>query len=285
MVPVMGPKPSLGEFWLVPPASGSSATVQLPGESDVRSLAYIDERLVEPETRREIIRGRRILAVPADPEYGDAHTEITTVVRVHAAPGYTVSTDLLTRAGPQSDFATDTCVRRSGINPATGSRYLEELAFEVIDEQSSKYMIERAQDLTACGVRRLIAVFVKKGEICEWSASEDRWIPLELDGLLQDPALVRPFPLRALLDAAVADDAVVDALAAKNNPRLAQRERQREEQRFEQGLERGLVKGLETVCRVLKIRLGPHERAQMSKLDPVGLESLLARIEAERRWT
>jgi len=45
-------------------------------------------------------------------------------------PSHPVSTELLTRAGPRSDFATDTCVCRSGIDPRTGSRYLEELAFE-----------------------------------------------------------------------------------------------------------------------------------------------------------
>ncbi|MEM9459075.1 MAG: hypothetical protein AAGF11_33160 [Myxococcota bacterium] len=272
----MDPKPPSGEVRLAPAASGSAA-MQLPGKQDT---PYIDERLVEPETRQEIVRGRQIHAAPANAEHGDEHTEVTTVVRLHAAPGYTVSTDLLTRAGPRSDFATDTCVRRSGIDPDTGSRYLEELAFEVVNEQSDKYMLERAQELTACGVRRLIAVFVKRGEICEWSTKDDRWIALDLDGSLRDPTLVRPFPLRALFDAAVADDSLVDALAAKNNRRLAQRERQRKQQ----GLEQGLVKAVETLCRVLEIPLGPHERAQMSDLDAAGLESLLSRIESERCW-
>ncbi|MEM9463115.1 MAG: hypothetical protein AAGF11_53730 [Myxococcota bacterium] len=280
----MDPKPSPGDVRLAPAASGAAA-MQLPSERDT---PHVDERLVEPETRQEIVRGRRIHAAPANAEHGDEHTEVTTVVRLHAAPGYIVSTDLLTRAGPRSDFATDTCVRRSGINPDTGSRYLEELAFEVVNEQSDKYMLERAQDLTACGVRRLVAVFVKRGEICEWSAKDDRWLPLDLDSSLHDPTLIRPFPLRALFDAAAADDSLVDALAAKNNPRLAHRERLREqkglERGLEQGLEQGLRKAVETLCRALEVPLGPDERAQMSDLDAVGLESLLSRIESERRW-
>lgn len=284
----MDPKPSPADFRLAPAAAGSSAAMQLPAEHATRAPSYIDEHLVEPETRQEIVRGHRIHAAPALAEHGDEHTEVTTVVRLHAAPGYTVSTDLLTRAGPRSDFATDTCVRRSGINPQTGSRYLEELAFEVVNEQSMRYMVERAQDLTACGVRRLLAIFVKKGEICEWSAKDDRWVSLDLDSSLADPTLVRPFPLRALLNAAAADDAVVDALVAKNNPRLAQREREREERGLEQGFEQGrkqeLVTAIETLCRVLEIQLGPNERAQMSTLDPVGLKSLLGGIEKERRW-
>ncbi|MEM9463116.1 MAG: hypothetical protein AAGF11_53735 [Myxococcota bacterium] len=276
----MDPKPSPSEVRLAPAASGTAA-VQLPGEYDT---PRVDERLVEPETRQEIVRGRRIHAAPANAEHGDEHTEVTTVVRLHAAPGYIVSTDLLTRAAPHSDFATDTCVRRSGIDPNTGARYLEELAFEVVNEQSDKYMLERAQDLTACGVRRLIAVFVKRGEICEWSAKDDRWLPLDLHGSLHDPTLIRPFPLRALFDAAAADDSLVDALAAKNNPRLAHRERLQRQQGLEQGLEQGLRKAVETLCRALEIPLGPDERTQMNNLDAVGLESLLSRIESERRW-
>jgi hypothetical protein len=276
----MDPECSPGEVRLAPAASGSSTALRLSSAHDFRPPPYIDERLVEPETHEEIVRGRRVYAAPANPEHGDEHTEVTTVVRTHAGPGYTVSTDLLTRAGPRSDFATDTCVRRSGIDPRTGSRYLEELAFEVVNEQSRRFMLERAQDLTACGVRRLIAIFVKKGEICEWSAADDRWVPLDLDGVLQDPTLVRPVPLRALLDTAVADDALVDALVAKHNPRLLHRERLREER----GLERGLVMAIETLCRALEIPRGSHARTQLSTLDAAGLESLLTRIETERRW-
>jgi len=53
---------------------------------------------------------------------------VTAVLRLPSPD--TGSTDLLTRAGPGSDFATGTCIRRSGIDPRTGSRYLEEVAFE-----------------------------------------------------------------------------------------------------------------------------------------------------------
>ncbi|MEM9452595.1 MAG: hypothetical protein AAGF11_00350 [Myxococcota bacterium] len=81
-------------------------------------------------------------------------------------------------------------------------------------------MIERAQDLTECGVRRLLAVFVKRNQICEWSPQDDRWIPLDLDGSLDDPTLIRPVPLRALLDEALGNNAQVDALDAKQTPRL-----------------------------------------------------------------
>ena len=72
------------------------------------------------------------------------------------------STDLLTRLSEGSHFATDTCVRRAGIDPRTGVRHLEELAFEVVHEQSTKDITERAEELSARGVRRVVAIFVKK---------------------------------------------------------------------------------------------------------------------------
>ena len=231
----MDPKPPPGESRLALANSGSSASVELPSASTPRHQAYHDDRLVQPETREEIVRGHRIHALPANPEHGDEHTEVTYVIRSHAATGYVVSTDLLTRASEDSDFATDTCIRRSGIDPRTGDRYLEELAFEVVNEQSVRSMTERAKVLTERGVRRLVAIFVKKDEIGEWSADENRWIPLNLDDELEDPTLVRPVPLRALFDAAKADDSLVDALEAKNNPRLAEIKRQRPRGRTPRG--------------------------------------------------
>ena len=58
----------------------------------------------------------------------------------------------------------DTSVRRAGIDPSTDARYLEELAFEVVSEQSRRDITERAEDLARRGVRRLIAIFVKQSE-------------------------------------------------------------------------------------------------------------------------
>jgi hypothetical protein len=134
------------------------------------------------------------------------------VIRAHVAPGYISSSDMLTRAGPGSEFATDTSVRKAGLDPGTGTRYLEELAFEVVSTQSKRDVTIRAEDLTARGVRRLLAIFVKQAEVREWSPSKNDWVTLPLDGKLEDPTLARPVELKALLDAAAADDAVVDAL-------------------------------------------------------------------------
>jgi hypothetical protein len=260
------------------PSSGSGAPLRLPGEHE--PPPYVDERLVKPETREEMVRGRRVHAAPALPEHADEHTELSYVIRGSVAPGHIASTDLLTRAGPGSDFATDTCIRRAGIDPRTGSRFLEELAFEVVNEQSASAMIERAEDLTTCGIRRVFAIFVKKGEVCEWSTANQRFVPLDLDSAIEDPTLVRPVLVRALLDAAVADDALVDALEAKGNPRLAQKIARGEER----GEERGLARAIEIACEVLGLRLGPPERSRLTAMDAAGLESLLTHLWTERRW-
>ena len=53
--------------------------------------------------------------------------------------------------------------------------HLEEVSFEVVHEQSTKDVTERAEDLTARGVRRIFAIFVKKREVREWSRSEGAW--------------------------------------------------------------------------------------------------------------
>jgi hypothetical protein len=249
-------------------------------------LPGVDDHLVVPETSRdELVRGRHVMAMPALPPHADRHCEVDYVIRAHAAEGYVTSSDLLTRVGPNSNFATDTSVRRAGIDPATGERYLEELAFEVVSEQSNRDIRERAEDLTNRGVRRLIAIFVKPGEVREWSRERNDWITLALDGVLDDPTLARPVVIRGLLDAATADDEVIDALDAKGNRRLGRIKTEMLEQGLEQGLERGRKEGaIETTCKLLDIPFGPSERAELESLDVTALDVLLARLQTERRW-
>jgi len=272
---VMTPKRPPAERRLIAPTSGSTAPVRFPAADRVPP-PYVDERLVTPETREERVRGRELHALPANPEHGDRHAELDRVIGNYTPAGYTVSTDLLTRAGPGSDFATDTCIRRSGINPRTGYRHLEEVAFEVVNTQSLANMIERAQQLTTCGVRRIFAIFVNEGELREWSPQEGRFITLELDDTIEDPTLVRPLPVRALLDATEADKAVGQALKAKGNPVIA-------EVRAE-GLAEGRLETIELLCTLIHIPLGPDERAHMATLDADALLDLRAYLEIQHRW-
>ena len=267
--------------------SGSSGALRLPSAGE---LPRIDERLVEPETREQLVRGRRVVALPANPAHGDRHFRLDYVIGAHVSEGYVGSTDLLTRSALQSDFATDTCVRRDGIDPQTNTRYLEELAFEVVNEQSRRDITEQAEDLTARGVRRVVAIFVKKGEVAEWSARS--WQTLDPEGTFSDPTLARPLRVKDLLDAAEADDAVAWALLAKNNPVLAkvsarnrsEGHRKGHHEGHLEGRRQGLAEGIEVACALLEIELTAERRARMSELDASGLEALLAQIRTQRRF-
>jgi hypothetical protein len=260
--------------------SGRASSLQFPGARP----PSVEDRLVQPETREEMVRGELVTASPARPPHADRHCELDYVIRAHVADGYIPSSDMLTRAGVGSDFATDTSVRKQGIDPETQTRYLEELAFEVVSEQSLRDITIRAEDLTARGVRRLLAIFVKRGEVSEWSPSERRWVALPSNGKLEDPTLARPIEIRALLDAAAADDAVVDALDAKGNRRLREIRSTAFERGTQQGIEQGRIEAIELACRLLGISIGPQQRAQLQALDAAGLEQLLMKIESERRW-
>ena len=270
----MEPKSSTSYF--APSGVGSHA-VEFPG---MRQQPSLDERLVQPGTRDEMVRGELVQAMPALPPHAEQHFGLDYVIRGHVAEGYVGATDMLTRAGKNSDFATDTAVRKVGIDPATKTRYLEELAFEVVSTQSLRDITIRAEDLTERGVRRLFAIFVKRGEVCEWSKTEERFVALSLDDEITDPTLVRPLPVRALLDGVQADNAVVDALDSKDNPRL----RSIKSREREQGQEQGLERAIESVCRILDIELTTERRAHLGTLDAAGRQRLLTRIETARRW-
>jgi hypothetical protein len=263
------------------PPSGSSGALRLPPAGE---HPPIDERLVRPETREQIVRGRRVVATPASPAHGDRRFELDYIIGAHVKEGYVGSTDLLTRSAVSSDFATDTCVRRAGIDPTTDTRYLEELAFEVVNEQSLRDITEQAEDLIARGVRRVIAIFVKKGEVCEWSAKKGEWRKLDPEGELHDRTLARPLRVKDLLDAAEADNAVARALLAKNNPVLAEVTTRSRNDGLAQGRKEGLRRAIEVACDLLGIELTDERRDRLIKLDASGLEALLEQIQALRRW-
>ncbi len=240
----------------------------------------VDDSIVRPETREEMVRGRMIQALPAHAPHADQHQMLGVVTEGCIAPGYVASTDLLTRAGPGSDFATDTSVRREGIDPRTGTRYLEELAFEIVNEQSRRDITERAEDLSARGVRRIVAIFVKRGEVCEWSPERNDWIVLDPTGVLEDPVLAEPLPVRAMLDRTEATRAAIRGFHTKGHPEMRAIESHAEQK----GLAKGSRTAIEALCDVLDIPLGPARLAHLRQLDAPGLEHLLDHLRHERRW-
>ncbi|MEA2599968.1 MAG: hypothetical protein QOF89_960 [Acidobacteriota bacterium] len=201
---------------------GSGPSVRLPGRS---SFPGVDDHLVVPEvTRDEIIDGRRVVAHPAKPPHAKRHFVLDHVLQAHLAAEYVGATDLLTRHDVNADFATDSCVYKDGVDPAAGTRYLEEIAFEVVSEQKERDASEKALQMHRRGVRRIFAIFLKSQRVCEWSAESQSWLPLDRDSEIADPCLVTPLPVAALLDGAAAAIAVVKGLAAQGNPELQRRE-------------------------------------------------------------
>lgn len=258
-----------------PGHSDGGAPRHLPGRGD--PFPRVDDHLVEPEvTRDEIIGGHRIVAFPANPPHAKQHTRLDYVLLAHVAPGYTAATDLLTRHDAESDFATDTCVYREDVDPATGARHLEEIAFEVVSEQNEGVVTEKAQRMHRRGVRRIFGVWVKNTQrVCEWSPESESWRRLKPDSRIEDPCLVTPLQVAALLDAAKADYAVVEALAAKDSPAIRERDATmkaagRAEGRTEgraEGRAEGQVAGIAgSVLKVLEARGISVNAAQRQKI-------------------
>ncbi len=222
---------SSAEMTYLAPGAVHSGSMRLPA-ADGQSWPDPDDHLVEPGTRYEVFEGERVYVSPARPGHGDTHTRLGKVIDHHASSGYTASTDLLTRRSKDSDFATDTSIRRTGINPATGHRYLEELSFEIFFQESREYACTRARKVLASGVRRMFGIFVKERwpgsddagvvdcTVAEWSTERDDWRMLAPGEVIEDPALHLPIPVEALIDGLASDAAAARALLARNNPVL-----------------------------------------------------------------
>jgi hypothetical protein len=247
-----------------PRANAAALSFPPPEHAPEPRFPAVDERLVKPEvTRDEVIRGRKLVAAPALGPHGDAHADVDAVVRWHVREGYRASIDLLTRVSEGSDFATDLSIRREGEDPRTGKRHLEELSFEIVNEQSMRDVREKAEELALCGVRRVFAIFVRRGEVCEWSHEKRVFVPLDLDGMIEDPCFVRPMATRALLDVGVARVEVVLALERQGNPSI-EAIKARAEQKGRR----------ELFLQVLRGRFGDVPRAAEAQVEAASAEAL-----------
>ncbi|AUX37368.1 MULTISPECIES: hypothetical protein [Sorangium] len=240
----MDPKPTGAALLLAPAARGGAAARLPPAELRQARFPAVDEHLVAPEvTRDELIRGRKVVAAPALEPHAEQQVRLDFLIAPHLQPGYIGAADLITRVAEGSDFATDLSIRKAGIDPATGRRYLEELSFEIVNEQSMHDVREKAEDLVARGVRRVFAIFVKRDGVAEWSAAEGRFVPLAPDAMIEDPSLVRPVPVRALLDGAAAEREVVRALERKGNPEIEAIKARERQAALDEGRRAGLDEG------------------------------------------
>jgi hypothetical protein len=257
---------------LAPPARGGAALSFPPADRPRSpSRAPVDEHLVAPEvTRDEVLRGRKLVAQPALAPHADAHADIGGVLRWHVREGYRASVDLLTRVSEGSDFATDVSIRRDGQDPETKQRYLEELSFEIVNEQAIRDVHDKAEELAARGVRRIFAIFVQRNMVCEWSHERSAFVTLGKDAVIEDPCLVRPLAVRALLDAAIAEREAVRALKQRGSPEiLALQEEARIEGR------RGLF------LELLRMRFGalsPEAEAHILAASPATLDTWAGRV-------
>jgi hypothetical protein len=227
----------------------------------------LDERIVTPESREECIGGIRVHAAPSNPEHGDAHSLIDTVMTTNVKQGYVTSTDMLTRVSTNDDFACDTSVRRAGIDPTTGQRYLEELAFEIVNTQSTRNITAKAVAMTARGVRRVFAVFVRKGEVHEWMNGQ--WQSLAEDGVIQDAVLAAPVHARALLDAVAASASAVRGLLARQEPEFIRTLSEVEQRGERQGELRGRRAVLREVLESRGIAITPEQHAKIETCNDV----------------
>lgn len=193
----------------------------------------VDERIVAPESRAEILGGRLVFSPPAEEKHAVPHADLAYVLRAHVKPEFLVAVDLLTRSGKENDFAPDASVYEAERDPETGGRRLEQLAFEIVSEQALSNQTPKSRELAARGVRRLFCLVVKQGRVLEWSRETDAWAATPLE-TIDDACFARPLPTAALLQAAAADTAVIRALRAKGHPELdALREEGRTEGRRE----------------------------------------------------
>ena len=240
-------------------------------------LPDIDDRLVEPETRYEMVDGELVHVSPADRPHASRHVQLAALMEAHTGLEFEVAADLLTRTSRVDDIAPDVSVYPAGADPSTGGRQLEQLAFEIVSTQSLGNAGTKAAQLAARGVRRVFAIDVEQARALEWSAALGAWRALDPAGQIEDPTLDVPLPINTIIHTARTDDAVMRALIAKGNPVLVEHvARHRDEARAE-GIAEGKAAALLAVLAARGIVVGDAERVRiLGERDPQQLDRWLA---------
>ena len=243
----------------MPPSASSSVRSAGPR----RPLPPVDERLVAPGAQYEIIDGKVEYVPPADEPHGTRHSKVSALLEAYAADGFDVASDMLTRTSESGDMAPDASVFPSARDPETGGRQIEQLAFEVVSTERLGHAAKKARELVARGVRRVFAVDVERRRALVWSTETSNWEILSSDGAIADPALALPLPIRPLVEAARADDAIAAALLAKKNPVITAAIQESEARGETRGLLRGKVAALLAILAARGIDVRKEAREQI----------------------
>ena len=206
----------------------------------------VDERLVAPEHRVEVIGGELRVAEPSDEPHGTAVFDLAALLHAHARRGFRGAVDMLMRAHRYSDFAPDASLFPEERDPVTGGRKLEDLVFEIIDAQPLSKVTGKARLLVARGVRKVFCVDLPRRRVLRWSRRRDDWVALGPEGAIEDKTcLVRPLPVNALLDAAQVDEATSAGLLAKGTQTLRRALEEKKQEGVKLGLDEGLKLGID----------------------------------------
>jgi len=234
------------------------------GEHPSARLPAVDDLTLDEDSHAEILDGQRVmLAMGANEPHATFHFDLAGVLRSYVAKGYEGAVDMLTRTDHKNEFAPDVSVFPAERDPTTGGRQVEQLAFEIVDTSDWDKLSDKARKLKARGVRRIFAVDVNDQTVCEWGRT--RWKTLAAESAIDDRCFVRPLPLRAWFDALAADQAVLDALVARQSPALLKAFNEREKRARDESLRESIA----TIAEARGLTLTATQRAKLAHCDDV----------------
>lgn len=238
----------------------------------------VDERLIAPDTRYEVIDGRVCYVSPADPPHASRHSKLSALLEAYVAPGYDAASDMLTRTSETGDMAPDGSVYPSDPDPHPGGRQLEEVAFEVVSTGRLPAAGDKAAALCGGGVRRVFAIDVAERRLLEWSRPAARWEALGAEAVIEDRVFVIPLPVAELMGAAKADDGVAKALLAKRNPVLMRTVAEGEERGRARGLAEGKAEALLALLRARGLAATEAEERRIRGAGEAEVDRWLERV-------
>lgn len=225
-----------------------------PRPFDPMRAPAIDDNLLGEGCGHEIVDGEVHALTPASEAHRTGHFRLSALLRMVLRPAYKGAVDLLSRPKTSSNHAPDVSILPRARDEETGGRRVEEIVFDVVDDEPRAHVTGKTRALVARGVRRAFLVDVNDGAVHEWSRDDDGWRRLADDAVLTDPCFVVPVLVRAFFDDRLAEDTTAHALLACNDFLRARLARLAHEEAYENLAERRLRRPLTATERDVLLR-------------------------------
>lgn len=168
--------------------------------SSTRKWPSLDANLATPETREEVLDGKRVYMRGQEAPYAFLHADLAALLQTHRTFEYRGAIDMLTRVNEDSDISADVSLHPVA-RDANGERLPQRLMVDILNSGRKSHHERRAQLFSERGVARIFGIELKQyPEVYEWNSTLQQWELLPAEYEIEDLCLAKTLPIRLFFE-------------------------------------------------------------------------------------